>query len=101
MKANSLHSSTPLVQTICRRLVAFLIFLLPGWAALAQTITGRVITGDDQQPLPGVSIVVKGTTSGTTTRADGTYTLNIPSSNATLSFSFIGYETQEVAVGNR
>ena len=86
-------------------LVAFL-FVLPGFAALAQTITGRVVSGDDQQPLPGVSIVVKGTNTGTTSLADGTYSLNVPSKNrngesVTLTYSFIGYETQEIAVGNR
>ncbi|QHW01111.1 SusC/RagA family TonB-linked outer membrane protein [Spirosoma endbachense] len=74
--------------------------LLPAIPALAQTITGRVLSADDNQPLPGVSVVVKGTTTGTTTRADGTYSLNTPSSS-TLTYSFIGYETQEIAVGNR
>ncbi|WP_229311073.1 SusC/RagA family TonB-linked outer membrane protein [Larkinella soli] len=64
------------------------------------TITGRVLSGDDSQPMPGVSIIVKGTTSGTTTRSDGTYSINAQP-NATLIFSFIGFGTQEVAVGNR
>lgn len=50
--------------------------------------------------LPGVSIVVKGTTTGTTTNAEGRYTISA-GSNATLVFSFIGYVTQEAAVGNR
>ena len=50
--------------------------------------------------LPGVSIVVKGTTTGTTTNAEGRYSISA-GSNATLVFSFIGYVTQEAAVGNR
>jgi TonB-dependent SusC/RagA subfamily outer membrane receptor len=90
--------------TMRRFIVAFLWCLLPGFAAMAQTITGRVISGDDQQPLPGVSIVVKGTNTGTTSLADGTYSLTVPSPNnggATLTYSFIGYETREMAVGNR
>ncbi|GAB3941064.1 SusC/RagA family TonB-linked outer membrane protein [Spirosoma harenae] len=69
---------------------------------MAQTITGLVTSSDDNQPLPGVSILVKGTTSGTTTRADGTYTINVNNpANATLTFSFIGYQSQEIAIGNR
>ena len=96
----------PLTRALGRVLVAFLFYLLPGFAAVAQTITGRVVSGDDQQPLPGVSIVVKGTNAGTTSLADGTYSLTLPSQNrtgqpATLTFSFIGYATQDVAVGNR
>ncbi|GAB2594251.1 SusC/RagA family TonB-linked outer membrane protein [Spirosoma areae] len=79
---------------------AFLFCLLPGLSALAQTITGRIVSGDDNQPLPGVSIVVKGTNAGTTSRADGTYSINAQSAS-TLTFSFIGYATQEAAVGNR
>nr|WP_245565197.1 SusC/RagA family TonB-linked outer membrane protein [Spirosoma spitsbergense] len=86
---------------LLRRLwVAFLFCLLPGFAALAQTVSGRVTAADDNQPLPGVSILVKGTTTGTTTLADGTYSIRIPA-NATLTFSFIGYETKEVPVGTR
>ncbi|GAB2559375.1 SusC/RagA family TonB-linked outer membrane protein [Spirosoma aerophilum] len=69
-------------------------------SALAQTITGRITSGDDNQPLPGVSIVVKGTNAGTTSRADGTYSINVQPSS-TLTFSFIGYATQEIAVANR
>jgi len=80
--------------------MAFLFCLLPGVMALAQTITGRVTGADDNQPLPGVSIVLKGTTTGTTSSADGTYRINA-APNSTLTFSFIGYANQEVAVGNK
>ena len=90
------------IRLLRRLRVVFLFCLLPGMAALAQTVTGRVLSRDDSQPLPGVSIVVKGTTTGTTTGNDGTYTINLTNAaNRTLTFSFIGYETQEVAVGNR
>ncbi len=97
-----LPSPTPPNQPFCRFWVAFLFCLLPGLSVLAQTITGRVTSADDNQPLPGVSILIKGTTTGTTTRADGTYTLNLNNiAGATLTFSFIGYQTQDMAVGNR
>ncbi|AQG82315.1 SusC/RagA family TonB-linked outer membrane protein [Spirosoma montaniterrae] len=81
--------------------IAFFVCLLYGTAALAQTITGRVLSADDNQPLPGVSIVIKGTTTGTTTDASGQYSLNVPGTNRTLTFSYIGYLSQEIAVGNR
>lgn len=83
-------------------LVAFLISIAPVLSAVAQTISGTVTSADDSQPLPGVSILIKGTTIGTTSRADGTYSLNVTNpATANLTFSFIGYETRDVAVGNR
>ncbi|WP_338877353.1 TonB-dependent receptor (plasmid) [Spirosoma sp. SC4-14] len=65
-------------------------------------ITGRVIA-ETGGPLPGVSIVLKGTQTGTTTEADGTYKLSLPegSENSTLVFSYIGYVSQEIVVNNR
>jgi len=60
-------------------------------------VKGKV-TNDKNEPLPGVSVVVKGTTIGTATDASGAYSLSVPD-NATLVFSFIGYTPQERAVG--
>jgi TonB-linked SusC/RagA family outer membrane protein len=69
-------------------------------AAQQRSVSGKV-TDDSNQPLPGVTVLVKGTTQGTVTNADGDYTLtNIPD-NATLVFSFVGMRTQEVVVGNQ
>ncbi|MBT1705623.1 SusC/RagA family TonB-linked outer membrane protein [Chryseosolibacter indicus] len=66
------------------------------------TVTGTVRDADDQSGnLPGVNVLVKGTTRGTTTDADGRYTIQVDDPNATLVFSFIGYSTQEVAVAAR
>jgi TonB-linked SusC/RagA family outer membrane protein len=59
-----------------------------------------VTSGEDNSPLPGVNVIIKGTTTGTSTAFDGTYRLSVPD-NATLVFSFVGFVTQEVAVGNR
>jgi hypothetical protein len=64
------------------------------------TITGKVTSGENNAALPGVNVTVKGTTTGTTTDADGSYSLGAPA-NSTLVFSFIGFLSQEVAVGNR
>lgn len=51
--------------------------------------------------MPGVNVVLKGTATGTNTDTDGNYTVEVPSSNAVLVFSFVGYEPQEVTVGTR
>ncbi|HZB15461.1 MAG TPA: carboxypeptidase-like regulatory domain-containing protein, partial [Chryseolinea sp.] len=64
------------------------------------TVSGK-ITDDANQPLPGVNILLKGTTTGTTSDADGNYTLTVPDENGVLVFSFIGYATQEVSISNR
>lgn len=63
-------------------------------------VTGRVISGKDQQVIPGVTILVKNSQLGTTTDANGNFSLNVPP-NAVLVFSAIGYAGQEVAVGNQ
>ncbi|HYG38944.1 MAG TPA: TonB-dependent receptor [Cytophagales bacterium] len=67
---------------------------------LEQTISGTV-KNDDGEVLPGVSVVVKGTTIGTVTDISGNYSLSVPDGSATLIFSFIGYLTEEVVVGNQ
>ncbi len=70
------------------------------WSALAQnTINGKV-TGSDGEEIPGVTIVIKGANSGTTTDLEGNYTLSVPE-DATLVFSFVGYQMQEVVVGSQ
>ncbi len=64
---------------------------------LAQTIqvTGTVTSADDGQPLPGVSIIVKGSSLGTVTNIEGRYSFSVPT-NATLQFSFVGMATREI-----
>ena len=64
-------------------------------------IKGKVISSDDQTPLPGVSIVLKGTSTGAVTDSKGEYSLNVPNPQSRLVFSFVGYLSQEVEVGNR
>ncbi|KAA5546420.1 SusC/RagA family TonB-linked outer membrane protein [Adhaeribacter rhizoryzae] len=64
------------------------------------TIQGKV-TGEANDALPGVTVQVKGTTTGTSTGVDGSYSLTVPDGNATLVFSYVGYTTQEVAINNR
>ena len=64
------------------------------------SISGAV-TEASGEPLPGVNILVKGTTTGAISNQNGTYSIAVPGENAVLSFSFIGYLTQEVTVGNQ
>lgn len=68
--------------------------------ALAQTrqITGTVISAEYGDPMPGISVVVKGTTTGTATDANGKYSLNVPQNANLLVFSFVGMRTQEVEI---
>jgi iron complex outermembrane receptor protein len=84
-------------------LVAALVWMITQQAAWAQgrTVTGKVSAQEDNSPLPGVTVLVKGTTNGTATGGDGSYSINVPGNDAVLVFSFIGYTNQEVAVGTR
>jgi TonB-linked SusC/RagA family outer membrane protein len=63
-------------------------------------ITGKV-TDTDGLPLPGVTVIVKGTTIGTVTNADGEFSLNIPLDAEILQFSFVGMKTQEIPIGEQ
>lgn len=63
-------------------------------------VSGQVMD-ESNNAIPGVNIVIKGTTRGTTTDADGKYTITAPDGNAVLVFSFIGYVTQEIQVGTQ
>ncbi|MBX2899720.1 MAG: TonB family protein [Cyclobacteriaceae bacterium] len=69
-------------------------------ATTSKTIRGKVITEEDQIPLPGVNIVVKGKPAGVVTDINGNYQLTVPESTVpiTLSYSFIGLQTQEVVI---
>lgn len=66
-----------------------------------EQVTGTVTDAGTGEPLPGVNVVVKGTTTGTSTDSEGNYELNAPSLQDTLVFSFIGYQTQEVPINGR
>jgi TonB-linked SusC/RagA family outer membrane protein len=68
--------------------------------AQERTLTGKIISAEDGSALPGVSVIVKGTTNGTVSDADGQFSLAVPP-NAALLFSFIGFKGQEVLVGDQ
>lgn len=70
--------------------------------AFAQlTVKGKVVDYKSKQALPGVNIVVKGTTNGTATNPKGKYSLTVPASNDTLVFSYIGYQSKTVPIRGR
>lgn len=69
--------------------------------AQERRISGKVTSNEDGTTLPGVNVVVKGTTSGTVTDANGMYTISVPTSATTLVFSFIGLQTREVSIDQR
>lgn len=71
-----------------------------GEDAIDRTVRGKVVAADTKEPLPGVSVVVKGTQRGTSTEVNGTFEIEVPNGDAQLIFSFVGYIAQEVNVGN-
>jgi len=86
-----------------KKLILFLFTICIGFtfSANAQTITGVITGADDGQPLPGVNIQEKGTTTGAITDFNGAYTIKISGNNSVLVFSFVGYKTQEINAGGQ
>lgn len=74
-------------------------YLAPG-KIQGVALKGRVVN-ENGEGLPGVTVVLKGTTTGTSTDVNGNFSLTVPQAGGTLVLSFIGYTTQEVAIGNR
>lgn len=88
-----------------RKNLLFLVLLMLTMVSAAwaqdRVVSGK-ITGTDGSPLPGVSVVVKGVSgAGTASNVTGEYKISIPAGSTTLIYSFIGYKTQEVAIGDR
>lgn len=80
-----------------KQLLILVLMLLWGFAQAQQhSVTGKVTSADDGSALPGVSIFIKGTTSGTISDVDGNYSIQVNELNSTLVFSFIGMEKQEL-----
>ncbi len=80
---------------ITKLLPAILLFVFVSFASYGQKTVSGTVTGDDGAGIPGVSVLVKGTTTGTMTDASGKYSLNIPEGATILVFSYIGMKTQE------
>ena len=95
----NLNLST-MVKHYLKFLMIALLFCTHELVAQTSTISGRV-TGENNEGLPGVNILIKGTQSGTVTDLDGVYNLSVDSENAVLVFGSVGYITQEITVGNK
>src|SRR6266705_1154644 len=83
-----------------RIVVLLMLFTSMAWAQ-TRTVSGKVTSAEDGTSLPGVNVVVKGTSNGTTTNAEGIYNLSISDGGTTLVFSFIGYKSQEIEIGDK
>ena len=91
------HSQTG----IAGKLMCLLVGLLFAFSVKAQTVTvSGVVTDPSGEPLIGASILAEGTSMGAATNIDGEYTINV-AENATLVFSYVGYDTQRIAVNGR
>ena len=86
-----------------KRLLFIPLFIFCVLQLFAQEIkvTGKVLDGESGEPLPGVNVVIDGTQQGTVTTNEGIYEITVPSAEAALLFSFIGYLSERVEVGGR
>ncbi|MEZ5145961.1 MAG: carboxypeptidase-like regulatory domain-containing protein, partial [Bacteroidales bacterium] len=82
-------------------ILMFLFLGVAGVFAQEINVSGTVISADDNSTLPGVTVLLKGTTNGTTTNIDGKYTLNNVPADGILVFSFVGMVTQEIPISNQ
>lgn len=88
-------------KILCLGLLLVCSIWTAAWAQ-ERRIVGKITSADDGSPLPGVSVVLKGINRGTSTDAEGTYSIAVPAGKgAVLVFSFVGFRTQEIPVGNQ
>lgn len=95
-----LSMTKDVASTSNKTIVLLLLFLFSVGYATAQTISG-IVTDSANEPLPGVSVTVKGEQKGTLTDFDGKYKLELSNKSVVLVFSYVGFDKQEVTVGNQ
>ncbi|GAA3569148.1 TonB-dependent receptor [Snuella lapsa] len=86
---------------LCNLFTLLVIFYVNLGFSQNQKITGTVTSASDGMPLTGVNVVVKGTQTGAVTDFDGNFTINNVTPNSTLTFSYVGFKTLEIAVNNK
>ncbi|MFD1000718.1 SusC/RagA family TonB-linked outer membrane protein [Ohtaekwangia kribbensis] len=101
MNQTLLKNSNSLGTALSRASLILAAWLFALGAYAQTTVSGRITSGEDSSPLPGVNILVKGTSIGTISDVEGRYSINAPSTDATLVFSFVGYISQEVPLAGR
>ena len=84
-----------------KKCVLLLFVLVLNLSLMAQKIVTGTVVDSNSDPIPGVSVSIKGTTQGSITDIDGKYSVNVPDESATLIFSFVGMKNQEVVVGDQ
>jgi len=78
-----------------------ILFLSFSFSYSQKTVTGTVVSSDDGMGIPGVNVVEKGTANGTSTDFDGNYAIEVSNDSAVLVYSYLGFITQEITVGNK
>src|SRR5690606_39883417 len=86
---------------VFRQLGVILLGLTLALTANAQGSVSGTVFDENRAPLPGVNVIVRGTSAGTTTDGSGKYTIQVPGQDAGLTFTFIGYEPREIPVGTQ
>jgi len=95
------HSiKTKVMKTRIILLVAALI-VAAGFRPVSRSIMGKVTSADDGSAMPGVNVVLKGTSDGTVTDTQGNYVITVPDQRGTLVFSFIGMKTKEISISSK
>jgi hypothetical protein len=102
------HQELFLMKSAGLKLISFLMIILLGlspslsWGQGSdKTVKGTLVDATTKEPLVGGSVLIKGTTKGATADANGQYSINVSDDNAVLVFRFLGYDSQEIAVGSR
>jgi iron complex outermembrane receptor protein len=91
----------PFTMTLRSLQLCFLILFIPFASVLAQRKVTGTVTSAGNQPVPGASVQIKGRTTGTSTDVSGHFTLTVPDNSAVLVISSIGFQTQEIQIGDR
>ena len=92
-----------LAENLAKAFFLINVFILASSAGYSQslTVSGKIVSEEFGEGLPGVNVLIKGTAHGTVTDIDGNYTLAVPNEDAVLVFSFVGYKPQEIPVANQ
>lgn len=88
-----------MIQKVLKLFIAICIISVYGMQA--QTVSGTITDATDGSSLPGVNVIIKGTSTGASSDFDGNYSIEISDENAILQFSFVGFVTQEISVNGR
>lgn len=91
---------TPLIRPFEKLVIFFLLVFNLGYAQETKTVEGAVTSSSDKAPIPGANVIIKGTTVGAVTDFDGKYVINA-SSEDVLVFSYLGFKSQEMEVGEQ